>query len=86
MEAALELFYTHAPAESGKGSAWSRPEAKKTLMLHYIFVTALLLEDCQLGPAQVGPHHLPSMMLRLVYSATARLLSPKPPHPAPQAA
>lgn len=50
----MELFYQRGAGEDGgSAEAYARPEAKKTLMLHYIFVTALLLEDCQLAPAQV---------------------------------
>ncbi len=50
----MELFYQRGAGEDGgSAEAYARPESKKTLMLHYIFVTALLLEDCQLAPAQV---------------------------------
>lgn len=51
LEALLELFYVRGEADSG-GLAFSRTDVKKTLMLHYIFVTALLLEECSLQPAE----------------------------------
>lgn len=51
----MELFYVRNAASDGEAETFNRPDAKKTLMLHYIFVTALLLEDCEMAPAQVGP-------------------------------
>lgn len=57
MEAVVELFWVRHAGGGGEGESYSRPEPKKTLMLHYIFVTALLLEDWQLAPAQVGASH-----------------------------
>lgn len=54
LEAALELFYTRTGGEGGEGAAaYSRPDPRRTLMLHYALATALLLEDCDLQPAQV---------------------------------
>ena len=53
LEAVVELFWARHAGGDGEAEAYSRPEPKKTLMLHYIFVTALLLEDWQMGPAQV---------------------------------
>jgi hypothetical protein len=57
MEAVVELFWVRHASGEGEGESYSRPEPKKTLMLHYIFVTALLLEDWQMAPAQVGASH-----------------------------
>lgn len=53
LEAVLDLFYTKSPGEDGTPPSYNRSDPKKTLMLHYAFVTALLLEDCDLQPAQV---------------------------------
>lgn len=50
----MELFYVRN-AEEGGAETYSRSDAKKTLMLHYVFVAALLLEDCQMAPPQVRP-------------------------------
>ena len=54
LEAVVELFWVRHAGGDGEAEAYSRPEPRKTLMLQYIFVTALLLEDWQMGPAQVG--------------------------------
>jgi hypothetical protein len=54
LEAVVELFWVRHVGGDGEGESYSRTDAKKTLMLHYIFVNALLLEDWQMAPAQVG--------------------------------
>jgi hypothetical protein len=53
LEAVVELFWVRHAGGDGEAESYSRPEPKKTLMLHYIFVTALLLEGWQMAPAQV---------------------------------
>ena len=54
LEATLDLFYTQSAGEGGGApAAYSRTDPRRTLMLHYALATALLLEDCDLQPAQV---------------------------------
>lgn len=51
LEALLDLFYMRGTGDDGTIS-FNRPDDKKTLMLHYVFVVALLVEDCSMQPSQ----------------------------------
>lgn len=46
--ALLQLFYNHG--KDGNTDIWEREKAKKSLLLSYVLVTAVLLEGCFLTP------------------------------------
>ena len=55
LETIIDLFYMRGTDDNGV-LMFNRTDSKKTLMLHYVLVTALLLEDCDLQPQQVFSH------------------------------
>ena len=58
MIALLQLFYVEN-GEEGASSAYSRTAEKKTLIMHYVLIVALMVEGFEMKPDQVRPRTPP---------------------------
>ena len=53
VDAMLRLFYSAQREEDS--TVFSRTAEQKTLMMHYVLIVALIVENFAMGPAQVPP-------------------------------